>query len=49
MLKVTDTDTGRTGVLKENPGYVMSGSYVNPSWRIVWDEPDYIPEPFDVT
>jgi hypothetical protein len=38
MLKVTDTDTGRTGRLVREPGYVMRGSYVNPSWRIAWDQ-----------
>lgn len=38
MLKVTDTDTDRTGTLVRSEGYVMNGAYVNPSWRIQWDD-----------
>lgn len=38
MLQVTDTKTKKTGHLVETGGYVQGGSYVNPSWRIVWDE-----------
>lgn len=38
MLKVTDTTTGRTGRLVEVGGYVTGGTYINPSWRIVWDD-----------
>lgn len=37
MLKVTDTDTGRTGRLVKVPGYVSGVNYINPSWQIVWD------------
>lgn len=38
MLKVTDTETGRTGRLERGVGYVLNGSYVNPSWEIFWDD-----------
>lgn len=41
MLKVTDTETGRTGRLEKTGGYLAGGTYINPSWRIVWDD---IPE-----
>ncbi len=41
MLVVTDTKTGQTGKLVKEGGYVITGgSYINPSWRVVWDEDD---------
>jgi hypothetical protein len=38
MLKVTDTETGRTGELVRSGGYVMGSHYVNPQWEIQWDD-----------
>lgn len=38
MLRVTDTETGRTGRLVQEAGYVIGSQYVNPSLRILWDD-----------
>ena len=36
--KVTVLDqTGRAGEAFWDPGYLSGGSFVNPSWNIVWD------------
>lgn len=38
MIRVEDTETGRTGTLVRGTGYVIGSSYVNPGWEIDWDD-----------
>ncbi len=38
MIVVRDTDTDRTGYLRREGGYVVGGTYINPTWAIVWDK-----------
>lgn len=44
---VVEQATGRRGALVRTPGYTQGGGYVQPGWRIVWDDAVLEDDPWD--